>query len=228
MMQIIPYIHICQHETVEVEVEGGSTSDGMVATKRSVGLASRLLLLILLLLQSYGWVSGCGGVPVVVALVVHSLLWRALFLYTTTPKTFACEYRAYPQPHHHQSLPLVEGVFAADDGRSVYFVALNKGGCLSELKYAQEFHSTTNESHHFVCGFPDGILVTSDFRSTSSIEMTIWNGQTPLLSFDIRCDIPACPTSVSYNDSGCPGVQTMALFANSQEYQLSEPTCMPW
>jgi Glycosyltransferase family 92 len=73
-----------------------------------------------------------------------------------------CGYREYPEPKHHQGLPFIEEVFAADGGKSVYFVALNKGGCLKEWKDAQEFHSTPHTRHSFVCGFPDGTTIQSD------------------------------------------------------------------
>jgi Glycosyltransferase family 92 len=98
-----------------------------------------------------------------------------------------CGYREYVVPKHHQGLPFIGEVFAADEGKSVFFVALNKGGCLKEWRYAHEFHSNELVKHYFVCGFPDGTKIRSDpIHVKEKDEDMDWSNAIIV----IRCDIP--------------------------------------
>ena len=105
-----------------------------------------------------------------------------------SPKaSYDCGYREYALPKHHQGLPFIGEVFAADGGKSVFFVALNKGGCLKEWRNAQEFHSTEHVKHYFVCGFPDGTMIRSDpIHVKEKAEDMDWSNAIIV----IRCDIP--------------------------------------
>jgi Glycosyltransferase family 92 len=98
-----------------------------------------------------------------------------------------CGYREYIVPNHHQGLPFMGEVFATNEGTSVFFVALNKGGCLKEWRYAHEFHSTESVQHYFICGFPDGTKIRSDpIHVKMKDEDMDWSNAIIV----IRCDIP--------------------------------------
>jgi Glycosyltransferase family 92 len=105
------------------------------------------------------------------------------YLFTASSR---CGFQRYPNPKHHQGLPFLAEVFAADNGQSVYFVALNKGPCLEEWKYAQEFHSNTTERNYFMCRFPDGRMVKSDPIHEKWAGDNDWSNAVIV----IRCDIP--------------------------------------
>jgi hypothetical protein len=93
-------------------------------------------------------------------------------------KSYKCGYREYIIPKHHQGLPFIGEVFAADEGRSV---------CLKEWRNAQEFHSTEHVKHYFVCGFPDGTKIRSDpIHVKEKDEDMDWSNAIIV----IRCDIP--------------------------------------
>lgn len=105
----------------------------------------------------------------------------------TMKESYECGYREYPVPRHHQGLPFIGEVFSADGGKSVYFVALNKGGCLREWRNAQEFHSTDLVRHDFVCGFQDGTMIRSDPIHVKYDEDDMdWSNAIIV----IRCNIP--------------------------------------
>jgi hypothetical protein len=101
--------------------------------------------------------------------------------------SYDCGYREYSSPKHHQGLPFIGEVFAADGGKSIYLVTLNKGGCLKEWRNAQEFHSTDQVKHYFICGFPDGTKIKSDpIHVKEKDEDMDWSNAIIV----IRCDIP--------------------------------------
>jgi hypothetical protein len=103
---------------------------------------------------------------------------------TTTGGEHSCSYRSYPDPKHHEGLPFLAEVFAVNS--SVYFVAMNKGGCLEEWRHAQEFHSTPEKKHYFQCRFPDGTTTTSDPIHHKNGDDEDWSNAV----FIIRCDLP--------------------------------------
>ena len=120
-----------------------------------------------------------------------------------------CGYREYAMPQHHQGLPFIGEVFAADEGKSVYFVALNKGGCLKEWRYAQEFHSNESTKHYFVCGFPDGTKVRSDpIHGKEKDEDMDWSNAIIV----IRCDVPLQYQELVKYPSATPNLY-VALYA---------------
>lgn len=98
----------------------------------------------------------------------------------------SCLYKKYKSPRHNSGLPFLADVFAADEGRSVYFVAINKGGCQKEWEHIQEFHSTNDKQHHFNCIFHDGTTVLSDpVHKKMKNDFAYTNA-----AMMIRCDIP--------------------------------------
>jgi hypothetical protein len=104
------------------------------------------------------------------------------------PKTYHCRYREYPDPKHHSGLPFLGDVFAADNGTSVYFVTVNKGGCRKEWQFFQEFHTIRKEEpHYFMCSFPDGSVTQSDWTHRKRVNDFVWTNAVIV----IRCPIPS-------------------------------------
>lgn len=98
-----------------------------------------------------------------------------------------CKYREYPDPAHQSGLPFLADVFASDNGTSVYFVTVNKGGCMKEWQFIQEFHTIReNEPHFFMCSFPDGSVTLSDRVHRKGSTDFLWSNALMV----IRCPIP--------------------------------------
>jgi len=74
----------------------------------------------------------------------------------------------------NQGLPFLAEVFASDNGKSVYFLALNKHACQKEC------------THSFVCGFPDGTRVQLDPVHENFPNDYDWSNAVMV----IRCEIP--------------------------------------
>jgi hypothetical protein len=96
--------------------------------------------------------------------------------------TSSCgEYREYPWPEHHTGLPWLADVFSTHDAQSIIFISLNRGQCLEEWKDSDNFHADQGIAHRFICVFPDGSAVLSDFVHTHSLHP---------VAHIIRCKIP--------------------------------------
>eukprot|EP00281_Chroomonas_sp_CCMP1168_P018844 CAMPEP_0206230584 /NCGR_PEP_ID=MMETSP0047_2-20121206/10344_1 /ASSEMBLY_ACC=CAM_ASM_000192 /TAXON_ID=195065 /ORGANISM="Chroomonas mesostigmatica_cf, Strain CCMP1168" /LENGTH=461 /DNA_ID=CAMNT_0053654031 /DNA_START=208 /DNA_END=1593 /DNA_ORIENTATION=+ len=101
---------------------------------------------------------------------------------------FSCSFQTFPDPSRTSGLPFLAEVFATDEGRSLYFVAVNKGSCLREWKGLQEFHrGWRKRGHRFLCMFPDGSTVLSDELHRREPNDTVWSNALMM----IRCEVPA-------------------------------------
>ena len=105
---------------------------------------------------------------------------------TSSQGKYYCGFRNYEEPKHMTGLPFLADVFAADEGQSIYFLGVNKGGCLKEWKQAQEFHSTKRKKHYFNCIFPDGSEVRSDPVHRKNGMDSEWSNAV----YVIRCPVP--------------------------------------
>lgn len=106
-------------------------------------------------------------------------LWESV---TTRDDMSRCVYRDYPSPDRHSGLPFLADVFASHDAQWVYFVAINRAMCNFMYKESDRFSAKNGVAHRFVCAFPNGALVLTEFILANGAHDT---GNV------IRCRIPA-------------------------------------
>ena len=177
-----------------------ATQIGMLARYQAIVLALLLFCLISYYFILSSWSARTKSVDAEIARSIHrdmvlaqisQQIEQAVPSSSEPHQSYQCKYREYPEPKHHTGLPFLADVFAAENGTAVYFVAVNKGPCMKEWQYAQEFHSysdrTHTDVHQFICSFPDGSVTFSDpvHRKGFGSDM-LWSNAILL----IRCRIP--------------------------------------